>query len=168
MAEEKEEDLDLDAKQPSGKKRWVIFALLGLLLVGASVGTTWLLLGGSGSEAESAEEQEADTPQLDAHYFPLEQLTVNFGQGGPVRFLQVDIQVMARDKQVFQTLENHMPVVRNDILLLLGSQKYEEISTREGKEALREEIHAAINRVLQSQADSPGIEAVYFTNFVMQ
>jgi flagellar FliL protein len=59
--------------------------------------------------------------------------------------------------------------VRNDLLLLLGGQHYDTISTREGKEKLRQQALDAVRRVVASaggKADK--VEAVYFTSFVMQ
>jgi flagellar FliL protein len=61
------------------------------------------------------------------------------------------------------------PVVRNDLLLLLGGQHYATISTREGKEKLREQALESVRRVVTNaggKADK--VEAVYFTSFVMQ
>jgi flagellar FliL protein len=61
------------------------------------------------------------------------------------------------------------PVVRNDLLLLLGNQHYETIATREGKEKLRAQALGAVRKVVTNaggKADK--IEAVYFTSFVMQ
>jgi flagellar FliL protein len=163
MAEK--EDLDLDVKPASNKKLIIIIAVVGILLIGASVGLTLWLVGGSGGKTE-AQSVEASKPQ--AEYLALDTMVVNFAQRGPARFLQVDIQLMAHDAQVLQAVEQHMPVIRNDILVMLGSQSYDSVSTREGKEKLRGEILATVNRILKEQAGQGEIQAVYFTNFVMQ
>ncbi|MFU8836928.1 MAG: flagellar basal body-associated protein FliL [Thiohalomonadaceae bacterium] len=160
------EDLDLDVKPKSGNKKLIIIAvLIGLLVAVASVGTTLILLGGGGEkdEAESSSVVVA-TP----HYLPLENMIVNFAQRGPARFLQVEMQLMAHDPALLKVAEQHMPVIRNDLLVLLGSTSYEAASSREGKEKLNHEILDAINRILREQSGQDGIQAVYFTSFVMQ
>jgi flagellar FliL protein len=164
MAEK--EDLDLDVKPPSNKKLIIIMALVGVLLIAGSVGLTVWLVSGGGEQAEeaSAAEETVKKPQ----YLPLESMVVNFAEKGPAKYLQVDIQLMAYNPEVLNAVEEHMPVIRNDILVLLGSQSYENVSTREGKEALRKEILTTVNRILKQQAGMEGIQAVYFTNFVMQ
>jgi flagellar FliL protein len=161
------EELDLDAKPASNKKMIIIIAIVGLLLVGGSVGlTVWLVSGDSAEEA--AEPEAADETVKKAEYLPLETMVVNFADGKRARYLQVDIQLMAYDPQVLKAVEEHMPVIRNDILVLLGGQSFEQVSTREGKEQLRQQILDAANRILKQQAGMQGLQAVYFTNFVMQ
>jgi flagellar FliL protein len=165
------EDLDLDVKPASGsKKKIIIMAVVGLLLIGLSVGLTVWLLGGKGSAGDSAkEEHAAEETVKKAQYLPLETMVVNFADGRIARYLQVDIQLMAYDPEVLKVAEEHMPVIRNDILVLLGSESYEKVSTREGKEELRKQILGAVNRILRQQAgEKKGVQAVYFTNFVMQ
>ncbi len=156
-----EKELDLDAQKPSSKKLWLLFALIALVLVAGSIGGTLYLAGGKGGEGAALAPPKAI-------YLPLETLVVNFEEKGPARYMQVDLQVMAQDGAVIKAIETHMPVIRNDLLVLLSSQRFEEITTREGKERLRTEIVAAIQRVLKEQADIEGVQSVFFTNFVMQ
>lgn len=167
MAESESEDLDLDAKPASNKKLIIIMAVVGLLVVGVSIGLTiWLLSGDSKGGEEGAATEETVKK---AEYLPLETMVVNFADGRMARYLQVDIQLMAYNPEVLKAAEENMPVIRNDILVLLGSQTYEQMSTREGKEKLRQQILEAVNRILKQQAgEKKGVEAVYFTNFVMQ
>lgn len=159
------EDLDLDVTPASSNKKLIIImALVGVLLIAGSVGlTVWLVGGDKADEAETAEETVAK-----AQYLALQTMVVNFAQKGPARYLQVDIELMAHQAEALTAVEEHMPVIRNDILLKLGSQSYENVSTREGKEKLRQEILDAVNRILKVQTDKQSIQAVYFTNFVMQ
>jgi flagellar FliL protein len=170
MAESESEDLDLDAKPASNKKLIIIIALVGLLLVGASVGLTVWLVGGGSDEEAAVEAEESEEMVKQAAYLPLETMVVNFADGSRARYLQVDIQFMAYEPQVLKAVEEHMPVIRNDILVLLGGQSFEQVSTREGKEQLRKQILDAANRILKQQAalKGEGLQAVYFTNFVMQ
>lgn len=160
------EDLDLDVKPVSNKKLIIMMAVIGVLLIVGSVGlTVWLVGSSDKAEEEPIVEEEVVTK---AHYLALDTMVVNFAQKGPARYLQVDIQLMAHDAGALTTIEEHMPVIRNDILVMLGGQSYETVSSREGKEKLRQEILAAVNRILKQQNGKAAIQAVYFTNFVMQ
>jgi flagellar FliL protein len=169
MAEADNEELDLDKKKPAGKKNLILYTVIALLLVGLSVTGTMLILGnGKPAEMKAGEENKSE-PLGVAKYVPLKTMVVNFGDKGPVRFLQVDIQVMTREEKVSKAIEEHMPVIRNDILLLLSSQSYETVSTLKGKEQLRNQIREAIQKILKKQAGlDEGVSAVYFTSFVMQ
>jgi len=170
MAETESEDLDLDAKPASNKKMIIIMLVVGLLVVGASVGLTVWLVGGDSGEKAAEEAGAAEETVNKAEYLPLETMVVNFADGSRARYLQVDMQLMAYDTAVLKAVEEHMPVIRNDILVLLGGQSYEQVSTRAGKEELRQQILTAANRILTQQAalKGDGVQAVYFTNFVMQ
>jgi flagellar protein FliL len=170
------EDLDLDVKPPSSNKMTIIIiALVGALLIGVSVGATLFFLSGGMSgeegvadESSAAEVKAKDLPKKPL-YMPLETMVVNFADPKPARYLQVDIQLMAYDPAVLKAVEENMPVVRNDILVLLGGQTYDAVSSREGKDVLRKQIVAAVNRILKQQAGIKGtLKAVYFTSFVMQ
>lgn len=109
-------------------------------------------------------------PKAEAIYMPLEpQFIVNFGgESEQVRFLQTMIEVMARDKKTINAVTKHMPAIRNNIVLLLSSQTYASLSTQKGKEELRAKVLAEVQRILKEQTGEPGVEAVYFTAFVMQ
>ncbi|MFZ0498956.1 MAG: flagellar basal body-associated FliL family protein [Steroidobacteraceae bacterium] len=103
-------------------------------------------------------------------YLPLDPpFVVNFQADQLVRFLQVAVEVMSRDQKTLDLLKNNDPVVRNDLLILFGNQKYAELSTPSGKEQLRADALTAIRKdVVQAGGDPKLLEAVYFTSFVMQ
>jgi flagellar FliL protein len=94
---------------------------------------------------------------------------VNFDSEQAVRFLQITVQLMSRDPATVELLKANDPVVRNNLLLLFGNQKYAELSTRAGKEALRDQALASVKEVLSAAGGhAERLEAVYFTSFVMQ
>jgi flagellar FliL protein len=93
---------------------------------------------------------------------------VNFEDKNYVRFLQVGIDIMAESQAGIDAAKKHMPVIRNNIVLLLGDVKYEDISSREGKENLRKRILADIQGILKKRAGDESITDLFFTSFVMQ
>jgi flagellar FliL protein len=94
---------------------------------------------------------------------------VNFEDKGVVRFLQVSVQIMTRDPNTAEMFKQHDPVIRNDLLMLLGNQTFDTLSSREGKEKLREESRKAVANIIKEEGGNPkNVEQLYFTSFVMQ
>lgn len=167
MAEEKEE-LDLDVGQSGGgKKKLIIIIVLAVVLIGAGVGAALMFLGGDEEAEEGAEKAVEEAPKK-AIYLPLKKMTVNLPKG-PARFLQIEMQLMSYNQAALDAVAEYMPVVRNDILLQLASQRYEEISTLQGKEQLRAQLLETVQGILKEQAGmEESIDSIYFTSFVMQ
>jgi flagellar FliL protein len=94
---------------------------------------------------------------------------VNFEDKGVVRFLQVTVQVMTRDPKTAEMFKQHDPVIRNDLLLMLGNQTFETLSSLDGKEKLREQARGAVANIIKNEGGDPKtVEQLYFTSFVMQ
>jgi len=118
---------------------------------------------------EDGDHVEGDGEILPAIYLPIDPaFVVNFASQGKARFLQVTVEVMTRDPLMPDQITLHMPVIRNNLMLLFSSQSYDGVSTLEGKETLREEALEVVQQILEEETGDPGIEAVYFTSFVMQ
>lgn len=110
---------------------------------------------------------EAKTPPL---YIPLDPpFVVNFEAAGAVRFLQLTAQVMTRDPETAEKIKQNDPAIRNDLLLLFGGLKAEDLNTREGKEALRQQALATVQKAVTNEGgDGKKVESLLFTSFVMQ
>jgi flagellar FliL protein len=155
------------ASAGKSKKTLIIVMLLAvLLLAGGGVGA-WFAFAPHADKKHGAAKQEPPAPAL---YVALDPpFVVNFEADQQVRFLQVTAQLMSRDPATIELLKSNDPVVRNDLLMLFGGQKYSVISTREGKEALRTQTLAAVRKIVAAAGGKPEkVEAVYFTSFVMQ
>ena len=85
-----------------------------------------------------------------------------------VRFVKASIEVMVRDDDVVDDLKLHMPAIRDAIIMLFSSKSEDDLITNEGKEKFRQEILQSIRDTLEGLTGKPGVEAVYFSNFVMQ
>ncbi|HEC18557.1 MAG TPA: flagellar basal body protein FliL [Gammaproteobacteria bacterium] len=124
---------------------------------------------GDGGDEEGDAEEEGGGEAMPAIYIPIDPaFVVNFASQGKARFLQVTVEVMTRDPEMPDKIKLHMPVIRNNLMLLFSSQSYDGVSTLEGKEALREEALEVVQQILEEETGDPGVEAVYFTSFVMQ
>ena len=118
---------------------------------------------------EDEEEDDEDEAPMPAVYIPIDPaFVVNFASQGKARFLQITVEVMTREAEVPDLVKLHMPAIRNNLVLLFSAQTFDNVSTLEGKEALREEALEVIQSILEEETGDVGVEAVYFTSFVMQ
>jgi flagellar protein FliL len=150
------------------KRSWLTLVLiLTVVLLGGGGFAAWRLMGAAKPAASAA---AAAVPVGPALYVPLDPpFVTNFESEQNVRFLQITVQLMSHDPATVELLKANDPVIRNDLLLLFGSQKYGDISGRDGKERLRGEALNAVRRVLVAHGGkAERVEAVYFTSFVMQ
>jgi flagellar FliL protein len=158
-------DAAADGTKPGSKKKLFIIAGAAVALVAG--GGAYFLLGAKKDEHPVEAKAEHKVP---AQYVALEPpFVVNFDPGAGAKFLQVAVQLMTRDLETAEFIKSHDPVIRNDLLLLFGNQKVEEVSSREGKDALRGAALEAVRTIIKAEGGEPEkLEAVYFTSFVMQ
>ncbi len=153
------------AAAPAKKKLplWLLIAVAVLVLGGGVGGFLWW------HAKSAAHPKVVKAPSGPPHYLALKPFVVNFQGSQQARFLQVAMQVMSRDPKTLKLIEQNDPMVRNNLLLLLGNQQYTTLDTEAGKEQLRSAVLAAIRKVVATAGGQPDrVAAVYFTSFVMQ
>ena len=94
-------------------------------------------------------------------------LVVNFEDGSAVRFLQISMEVMGKDQKSIDSVQRNMPLIRNNLLLLMSNRDYQSLMSREGKEKLRQEALTEI-RAVQKKQGGADVEDLLFTSFVVQ
>ena len=186
------------APAKGGKSKLIIIIAAAVIALGAAGGGAWFFMSKGADDEEvvaDADEGEHDAkeekaakgdkkskkdkkgkkgkdaePKLPAIYVEFEPpFVVNFDAKGVMRFLQVSIQVMTRDHETSEMIKQHDPKIRNNMLLLLGSQTYDTISTVEGKEGLRKQALDTIAKIVGEEGgEAKKVEDLYFTSFVMQ
>ena len=179
MADEKDQENqeNQEEQKGSGLKKIIIFAVLGLVLVGAGVGGALFFLG---SEEEmpiaEGEEEMMDEEMVDAEmaskqaiYLDLHPAFVaNFSGHSKKKYMQVYVVAMAEEQEVIDKLEMHMPAVRNNILMTLSRKTSDEIATVEGKEVLRQEVLEVVRETMFDITGKEGVKDLFFTKFVAQ
>lgn len=152
------------------KVKLIILILLALLVaVGLSVGATWFLLSKDKTEEEPKEATPAAPVRVEAIYEPLmPAFVVNFNHQGRQRYMQVSMTLMTRDQLGLDALKVHMPLLRNNLVMLLSSQDFAALSTAPGIELLRQQVLANVQGMAQKEVGKPVVEQVLFTNFVLQ
>ena len=155
-----------------------IFALtLGAVVVGGFVNSSLhpmpdFKLGADGmitaikpvAPAHAAEEAAAKAEI----YFAIDPpLVVNFEDGSAVRFLQITMEAMSKDQKAIDSVQKNVPLIRNNLLLIMSNRDYQSLMSREGKEKLRQEALTEI-RAVQKKQGGADIEDLLFTSFVVQ
>lgn len=156
-----------EEEKKGGNKMMLIIGAVALL--GGGAGGAYFFFKPAPAEA-AASAEPAEPAKKEAIYHGIHPpLLVNFlDERGKGRFLQVSLEIMTRDQEVVENIKNHGPVIRNNLILAYGDVNYAQVTTREGKSAMLEEALAEINRILEAETGEAGVEAVYFTNVVVQ
>ncbi|MEM9657742.1 MAG: flagellar basal body-associated FliL family protein [Planctomycetota bacterium] len=171
MADEQTETEGEEVAAKGGKGKLIIMLVAAIALGGGGFfGATMFMGGDEPSEEAAAAEAEPEVTGANALYYPiLPPLTTNFSDDvGRRRFMQVSLEVRAREQSAIDAVKDHNAVIRNALLMAYSDVNYEAAITREGKEALRVTSLEEVQRVLEEQTGSPGIDDIFFTQFVIQ
>ncbi|WP_339668422.1 flagellar basal body-associated FliL family protein [Dasania marina] len=179
MAEEESEVAEEATAAKGGKGKIIVLIVAVLVLIAGSVGLTLFFLGFFDPPPPTEEELaaaaaeagvEAPKGKISAMYFPIQPpFVVNFQSRGRQRFLQTDVTIMTRDPEVFATIQKHLPLIKNRLVMILGGGAYQELQTNEGKELMRQQAMQGVQAVITEETGKEdGVEQVLFTNFVMQ
>jgi flagellar FliL protein len=185
-------DAGAKPKKKGGKKKKLLLLLL-VVLLGAG-GGYYAMYGMPGSHKAAEEDEHSDQPQLVVRdgvtasgaartaarqgrpdprifrttYLPLEGNFTSNLRGGDA-FVQIGLGLSTfYDDHVKENVERNMMAIRSAIILTLSEADPIEIRALSGKEALKNALRDAINRVLTNREGFGGIDDVYFTSFVTQ
>jgi flagellar FliL protein len=129
--------------------------------VGADGAMIAVKAAGGGAHAEEAEAKG------EIYYAIDPPLVVNFEEGGAVRFLQIAMEAMSKDQKAIDSVTKNVPLIRNNLLLIMSNRDYQGLMSREGKEKLRQEALAEVRAVAKKEG-APPIDDLLFTSFVVQ
>lgn len=165
MALDPGKDKPVEAPPPKSKKKLMIIIVAVVVLVGGGVGSYFIFAHKPAKhEAEKVEEKHVAKPV----FVPLEAFTVNLLSDPDEQFLQVEMTLKATDEPEAESIKEHMPQVRDRILMLLTSKHGSEITTPEGKRLLSSEIIKQMNTPFSKGEKPQAITGVFFTSFVIQ
>ena len=158
-------------KDPATKgKIKLIIAIAGALLlaIGLSGGATWYFMHSPQSKPAAAPETVVVGKQP-AVFVPLiPAFIANYNQNGRQRYMQVSITLQGRDQADLDALKAHMPVIRNNLVMLFSGQDFATLATPVGQEMLRQKATASVQEVAHKELGKVVIEQLLFTNFVLQ
>ncbi|MBV1932691.1 MAG: flagellar basal body-associated FliL family protein [Porticoccaceae bacterium] len=150
-----------------GNSKRILAILIALTIVGG--GGLYLLYGTSTQDASDSVKGAKKALKQPTIYLNLDpSFIVNFVYKDTLRYLQVNISVMARDQSVIDEVIHQMPAIRDRILTLLSNKTYAELSGPAHKEKLRLEMLLAIRKIVAISESGHSVDTVYFTGYVMQ
>lgn len=163
-----------DAGSSSGSKP-TLFILLAIINMAVVVGVgAMLYLGQKKKAAEpgvddvvkgeaEAHEKEEKSKDFIGKTVPLETFLVNVSGTRGRKLLKINMELEVSNNEVAEEIEKVKPKIRDYVIIIASSKTFQEISTREGKDALRNEIMTQINLFLTKGK----ILNVFFTEWIM-
>jgi flagellar FliL protein len=154
----------------SNKLLFIILGVVLLVVVGMGGGLMmmWSKLSAMNSQivsaAEAKEGQNAAPEAMIGPIMALDTFIVNLADAGGKRFLRVTIDLELGNAEMQEELKTRLPQVRDAILMVLPTKRFEDISTTDGKIALRDELLASLNEFLTTGQ----VNNIYFKEFVVQ
>ncbi len=160
------------APAKKGKLKLIILlTLVVTLAIALSIaGTLWFLGGGlPGMGDDSATEGNlAEKTFTPSAYLEIEKALVTTVQSeGRQRYAQVYVAFGATDANALAAAELHLPLIRSQLVMVLGNSHFTELQTPEGRQSLVENMLATVNQVLEQEGE-PTVNRVLFKNFVVQ
>ena len=94
---------------------------------------------------------------------PLETFLVNISGSRGRKLVKMNMELEVTNAEVQEEIEKIKPKIRDYIIIISSSKTFAEISTKEGKDALRDEVKNQVNLFLTKGQ----ITRVYFTEFIL-
>lgn len=113
-------------------------------------------------EHKAQEVEKTEEKAYIGKVIPLETFIVNLAGSKGRKVAKVNLELELKGDGVNEEIEKRKAQVRDYIIIILSSKTYEEISTKEGKNNLRNEIKDTINSYLTKGK----ITNVFFTEFI--
>lgn len=172
MAEEETKPEDQEESSSGSNMKMLIIIAVLCLVVGGGIGAgVFLMLSGGEEEVaeEAAEEVVEEVAEIPPQYVVLKpEFIVSFQVGPRQRYLQASIEVLTRHQSIVDALSLHEPLVRNNIIQAISVQDFASLRTPEGRLALQDTIKQTLIETMQNEAVEGEVQAVLFTNLVMQ
>ena len=162
---------DLTTKSTSGSKSSLLISLV-IINMFVVLGVGYFLWKNSQKPTTTLEQviegvpkdNKVDQEKLEqvGKVIPLETFIVNLAGSKGRKVLKVNMELEIKGQDVIQEIDNRKAQIRDFIIIILSSKTYDEVSTKEGKDFLRNEIKDQVNSFLSKGK----IMNVYFTELI--
>ncbi|GFE59490.1 flagellar basal body-associated protein FliL [Geobacter sp. AOG2] len=178
MAKDDQAAVETEGGSGGNKKLFIIIG--AAVAVAVILGVVVFMMAGKGDKKDKGKEEAKVEAKAEAgghggegggkegaavsNIYPLEPFIVNIYDGQELRYLKIKIELEMVGAGVKADLDARLAAIRDSILVLLSAKTLQDIQDVQGKNQLKEEILAAINKNIP-----PGkVAKVYFTDFVVQ
>jgi flagellar FliL protein len=155
----------------------ILILLIGVTMVfmlglGGGLFMMWNKLSAMETQAQASTEKghqmgantSVPVEELLGPIFPLDTFIVNLADKGGKRYLRVSIDLELDSEKLESEIKKRLPQIRDSILSILPTKRFEDISSAKGKTDLRDQMLASINELLARGQ----ITNIYFKEFVVQ
>lgn len=120
--------------------------------------------------ANSEKKEEGEGKAATSEYVPIAPaLVANYGGTAAIHYLKADVALRVTGGAAAQAaVVHHLPYVRHVLVMLLSDQTEDSLATMEGKEQLRQEALAAVQKVMTEQEGKPLVDDLLFNSFIVQ
>jgi flagellar protein FliL len=146
------------APPKKSKKKLILILVATLVLLGGGGAGAWFYVSAKNAaalaaaddseEAHPAESAAKHSKDKKPVFTTLDTFTVNLNDPSGARLAQIGIAFEVEDVNVDTLIKDHLPAVRNDILLLLSSKKIDELLSVEGKQALARKVRVVTAKAI--------------------
>ena len=151
------------------RKMLVLFIIIPLIFV--SVGAVSFVVWNKTSFFSSQTEKESESEKVPENnsevirsVYSLDTFIVNLADKGGRRFLRVTMDLELKDESLAGEIDKRLSQIRDSILMIIPTKRFEDINSVEGKIALSDEIMTKLNSFLKDGS----ITNIYFVEFVIQ
>lgn len=175
-AENMEGGSEAKVAAPAEPKKPIVLIAIAALNMVVMAGVVFMLY--KSHKAEQAKPKLSDVVQGVAHdeqekskedteyigkLVPMETFLVNLAGSRGSKLAKINMELEVDGAKVEEEIEKRKPQIRDIIIILLSSKTYDSITSKEGKEFLREEVRDTVNSFLVKGK----IKKVYFTDFIV-
>jgi flagellar FliL protein len=114
-------------------------------------------------EDEAKGDKKAESEDVVGKLVPMETFLVNLAGSRGNKLVKINMELEVDNPKVEDEIDRRKPQIRDIIIILLSSKTYDQVTTRQGKEALRDEVRDTVNTFLVKGK----IKKVYFTDFIV-
>lgn len=95
-------------------------------------------------------------------------LNLTGGKRRRLTFLQVAADVLVKDEEAKAVVEQHIPAIRHQLILVLSEQKAEDLKTPATREKIRQQLTNQVRDMIEEMTDNNDIDEILFTTFLVQ
>ena len=149
-----EDATEATAPKKKGKKLFILMGV-GLLVLGlAGGGGTMYVMKQRAAQAAAEDDdghavaEKRDVKKATPSFVALDPFTVNLADPKADRFAQVSISLELDDVKTVDLIKSYMPVIRNNVLMVISQKSSAELLERDGKIRLAQELQVATLKAL--------------------
>jgi len=113
-------------------------------------------------EHEAQEKDKKDEKGSVGKVIPLETFVINIAGSKGRRLAKINLELDVENEAVSTEIDQRKAQIRDIIIVLLSGKTYDQISSKEGRDQLKEQIKDTVNAFLTKGK----IKDVYFTDFI--